>query len=48
MRRTARDDAVRAAFDRFHRSTKPRPDADKQIRRDLTSAGVKPEFEEEK
>lgn len=47
MRRTARDTAVKAAFDRHHKSSAPKPDADRQLRRDLKAAGVTPEFKDE-
>lgn len=47
MRRHPNDDTVRAAFDRFHRSTDPKPVADVQLRNELRRAGVKPEFEGE-
>jgi hypothetical protein len=47
MRSQPTDDAVRAAFDRFHRSTDPKPAADHQLRQDMADASRRPEFEEE-
>lgn len=47
MRRTIRDTAVKAAFDRHHKFTDPKAVADVKLRRDLKAAGVRPEFEEE-
>lgn len=47
MRHTARDAAVKAAFDRHHKSTDPKPAADVKLRRDLKAAGVAPEFKDE-
>jgi hypothetical protein len=47
MRTHPTDDAVKAAFDRFHKSTSPKPAADSQLRRDLSAAGIRQEFKDE-
>lgn len=36
---TPRDKAVQAAFDRFHSSTSPKPEADRQLRADMKRVG---------